>query len=262
MSAAAALLASLAAASPAAAAPVFPSPQQADIQPGVQTYTEGAQCTSNFVFYGDGKVYIGQAAHCASTDGSTATNGCKARSRPLGTSVRIRGQSGATYRGTLAYSSWLAMRRANEQRFNVCEFNDFALVKVAQAAEDEVNPTIPFWGGPTGLVDSTRLNQRVYSYGNSSLRLGLLKAKRGRSLGQCCGGWNHDVYTFTPGIPGDSGSAFIQSAGKAFGVLATVAVAPFPASNGITDLSRAMSYMRDHGGPGARLARGTQPFSP
>ena len=49
----------------------------AAITPGVQTYTDGGQCTANFVFTdGSGKVYIGHAAHCAGTGGATETDGC------------------------------------------------------------------------------------------------------------------------------------------------------------------------------------------
>src|SRR4051812_49983988 len=42
----------------------------------------------------------------------------------------------------------------------------------------------------------------------------------------------HHRATTTPGIPGDSGSAFIDKRGRAFGVLSTLALAPIPASNG------------------------------
>ena len=43
------------------------------------------------------------------------------------------------------------------------------------------------------------------------------------------GGWNHDVFTVTPGIPGDSGSGYMDADGNALGVVSTVEVAPFPA---------------------------------
>jgi hypothetical protein len=48
-------------------------------------------------------------------------------------------------------------------------------------------------------------------YGNSGLRLGItqLSPKSGVSLGTSGGGWTHPAYTVTPGIPGDSGSAFL-----------------------------------------------------
>ena len=67
----------------------------ATVHPGVMTFTgassflSGAsQCTSNFVFTdSSGGVYLGQAAHCSSTGGSTSTNGCTTKSQPLGTPV-------------------------------------------------------------------------------------------------------------------------------------------------------------------------------
>ena len=91
---------------------------KAVIHPGVQMYTQGAQCTSNFVFTdSSGRVYVGYAAHCAGTGEATDTNGCDAGSLPLGTRVRFASggslvSSGTTVgRGRLVYSSWLAMQR-------------------------------------------------------------------------------------------------------------------------------------------------------
>ena len=34
---------------------------------------------------------------------------------------------------------------------NTCAYNDLALVKVDAADVSKVNPSIPFWGGPTGI---------------------------------------------------------------------------------------------------------------
>src|SRR5688572_8878927 len=88
----------------------------AAIHPGVQMYTDGAQCTGNFVFTdGAANVYVGYAAHCAGTGAATDTNGCDAGSLPLGTKIDFAeggslvtsGQKVGT--GTLVYSSWLAM---------------------------------------------------------------------------------------------------------------------------------------------------------
>src|SRR4051794_41719817 len=76
----------------------------ATIHPGVQTYTDGGQCTANFVFYDASNVYIGQAAHCSGTDGNTATNGCTAHSLPVGTKVEV---GGASQPGTMVYNSWV-----------------------------------------------------------------------------------------------------------------------------------------------------------
>src|SRR5687767_7125759 len=65
----------------------------AEIHPGVMTFTEGAQCTSNFVFRDGGGTYLGQAAHCSGTGAATDTDGCDAGTLPLGTPVEIDGAS-------------------------------------------------------------------------------------------------------------------------------------------------------------------------
>jgi hypothetical protein len=237
--------------------------ETASVHPGVQTFTDGSQCTSNFVFTdGAGAVYIGQSAHCAGTGGATETDGCLAGSLPLGTAVEV---DGASQPGTLAYSSWLTMQARSESDSSTCGHNDFALVKLDPADYDSVNPSIPSWGGPTSIGATTGFGDKVYSYGNSSLRFGAtaLSPKEGYSLGQDSNGWNHQVYTVTPGIPGDSGSAFLSSDGAALGTLSTVAALPFPASNGVSDLARELNYAQSFSGIGGlQLALGTEPFAP
>ena len=248
-------------ASAAPTRPAFASAAKATVKPGVQTVTAGGQCTANFVFTdGRGAVYLGQSAHCASTGGATETDGCRARSLPLGTPVRI---AGASRPGVLAYSSWIAMQRAGDGDRNACEYNDFALVRLHANDVVRTNPTVPVFGGPVGIdVGGTRVGEQVVSYGNSSLRLGLrdTSPKRGVSLGDSAGGWTHTVYTATPGIPGDSGSGVLDSAGRAIGTLSTVALAPYAGSNGVSDLARQVTYARTHGVPGLALVRGTERF--
>ena len=52
----------------------------AAIHPGVQMYTEGAQCTANFVFSdASGATYVGYAAHCAGTGAATDTERLRRR---------------------------------------------------------------------------------------------------------------------------------------------------------------------------------------
>jgi hypothetical protein len=248
---------------PAAAAPTWAPAATAPIHPGVQTITAGAQCTANFVFFdASNTVYIGQAAHCSGTGGATETNGCDSGSLPIGTPVQV---GGASQPGTMVYNSWLAMQAAGETNPDTCAFNDLALIRLHPADFGKVNPSIPFWGGPSGIdTNGTAAGESVYSYGNSSLRGGVtqLSPKQGVSLGDAGNGWSHDVYTATPGIPGDSGSAFLNSAGAALGVLSTVQIAPVAGSNGVGDVSREINYMNSHSSLGAQLANGTQPFNP
>src|SRR4051794_37426374 len=226
----------------ASAAPTWAPASSAAVHPGVQTFTDGGQCTANFVIYdAAGTEYIGQAAHCSGTDGNTATDGCTSGSLPNGTPVEV---TGASKPGTMVYNSWLTMQAKGESDPDTCQYNDLALVKLDPSDVAKVNPSIPHWGGPNAVGASTALRDKVYSYGNSELRGGItqLSPKEGYSLGDDAGGWTHSVYTVTPGIPGDSGSAFLSKTGAALGVLSTVAIAPLPASNGVGDVAKELAY--------------------
>jgi hypothetical protein len=68
------------------------------------------------------------------------------------------------------------------------------------------------------------------------------------------------VFTVSPGIPGDSGSAFLDRQGRALGVLSTLQIAPAAGSNGVGDVAKEVAYMRANGGPNAELALGTEAF--
>ena len=250
-----AALASIVAFAPAAAS------AQGQIHPGGMTFTEGAQCTANFVFRDAGGTYIGQAAHCSGTGAATETDGCDSASLPLGTQVEI---DGATQPGTLAYNSWLAMQAAGEGNAEACEYNDFALVRIDPADVGRVDPTVPGFGGPTSVAPApTNLGATIYSYGNSSLRGGVaaLRPKEGRVVQNQGNGWSRNVYTVTPGIPGDSGSGFLNASGQAIGTLSTVTILPTAGSNGVGDLSRELAYARAHGFAGLELVAGTRPFN-
>jgi hypothetical protein len=245
---------------PAAASAWAPA-GQATVHPGVQTYTEGAQCTSNFVFTQGADVYLGQAAHCSGTGGATETNGCDSGSLPIGTPVEI---DGATRPGTLVYNSWLTMQGRGETNADACAYNDFALVRVDPADVANVNPSVPGFGGPTGVGEAAD-GSTVYSYGNSSLRGGVTKLspKQGAVVATEGNGWSRTVYTVTPGVPGDSGSGFLSSTGQAFGTLSTLQVLPTPGSNGVGDLSNELAYARANSSfSSLQLTPGTQPFNP
>jgi hypothetical protein len=232
----------------------------ATIHPGVQVFTEGAQCTSNFVFQEGSSVFLGQAAHCSGTGGQTETDGCSSGSLPLGTPVEV---AGASKPGTLAYSSWLTMQAKGETDPDTCAFNDFALIRLDPADVGSVNPSVPGFGGPTGIGGVGGLGSTVYSYGNSSLRAGITKLspKQGVVVQSEGSGWSHIVVTLTPGIPGDSGSGFLNGSGQAIGVLSTLQIAPLTGTNGVGDLGKELAYLRANTGFGAmQLIPGTEPF--
>ncbi len=225
-------------ASAARAAPTGP------VHPGVQTFTAGAQCTANFIFKDATSTYIGQAAHCSGTGAATETNGCDAASLPIGTAVTV---TGASKPGTLVYNSWIGdAGRGRDGRQHV-------RVQRLRARQARCGRRRQGRSERARLRRADGRRQRgggrhVFSYGNSSLRQGItqLSPKQGLVVQIDGGGWSRTVYTVTPGIPGDSGSGFMNASGQAIGVLSTLTVLPLPLSNGVGDLSRELAYARAH----------------
>ena len=201
--------------------PQWADVNSATIHPGVNTNTAGS-CTANFVFYNSkNEIFIGQAAHCSGTGEATSTDGCDSGSLPEGTPVGI---SGASKNGTLAYNSWIRMQAAggrNTYDENTCAFNDFALVKIHPDDYAKVNPSIPKFGGPSGIrTTDVGFGEPIYAFTNSILRQGIpfLQPKYGIQRAQSGDGWSHEVLGQFD-IPGDSGSGAIDKEGKAVGVL-------------------------------------------
>jgi hypothetical protein len=245
---------------PAAASAWAPAGSAA-VHPGVMTFTEGAQCTSNFVYQDGSNVYLGQAAHCSGTGAATETDGCDSQSLPVGTPVEV---DGASRPGTLVYNSWITMQAKGETNADACAYNDFALIKIDPADVAKINPSVPGFGGPTGVGTVGGLGSTVYSYGNSSLRGGVtqLSPKQGVIVQNEGNGWSHNAYTLTPGIPGDSGSGFMNASGAAIGVLSTVEILPRAGSNNFGDIGKELAYMRANSSfSGVQLVPGTEPFN-
>lgn len=247
---------------PASVAP--PPPQRdwapaatASIRPGVQTRTAGGQCTANFIYISGEDLLIGQAAHCSTRGGPFDIDGCETGSLPLGTEVRI---DGAGRPGTMVYNSWLTMRAEDESDEDACRYNDLALVRIHPDDHDRVNPTVPVFGGPTGLnMVGVPTGEPVSSFGNSLIRLGIaaLNLNQGISVAERGEGWTHEVLTLTPGIPGDSGSGFLDPRGRALGLLSTATTI----TSQLTDLGMALDYANARRERAVRLAWGTEPFS-
>jgi len=263
------------------------------VQPGIQLLVPQpgspgsfAECTANFVYSNGANTYIGMAAHCASAGTSSTQTDCTTPVLPDGTPVYIG--EGPVYLdqngnlsvgedtagpevGPMVYNSWVTMQNDGMADASTaqCQYNDLALVEVQ--GPWTVNPTVPIWGGPNGVATTApALGSTVYSYQNSALRLGVsaLSPKIGLSLGDTPGssGWSHIVETVTPGIPGDSGSGFLDSSGKAFGVLSTLDAGVPPSAYGVDnaagDVAMELAFCSANGGLGTvHLVPGTTPFS-
>ena len=70
------------------------------------------------------------------------------------------------------------MQARGETDADTCAYNDLALVKIDPADVGKVNPSIPFWGGPTGLDDRRHRTRATTCY---SLRQLVAARRRDRS---------------------------------------------------------------------------------
>ena len=74
------------------------------------------------------------------------------------------------------------------------------------------------------------------------------------------GGWAWFVMMARPGIPGDSGSGYLDAHGRALGQLSTISVGTDGLGNTIGNLSREIAYARRHGVRGLSVVRGQTAF--
>ena len=152
------------------------------------------------------------------------------------------------------------MQAAGETDANACQYNDIALIRLNPADYGRVNPSVPFWGGPTGTATTTAQGDKVLWYGNSSLRLGItqLSPKEGLSLGASGGGWTRQVYTVSAGHPRwlrAARSWIARAAASASSARCSSRRWSAPTASATC---RAWSpTWRSHGGPDVTLARGT-----
>lgn len=226
------------------------------IRPGAPTLIGDVSCVAGFFFTDRaGEIYVSTPASCGAPS-DDATNGCSSRVLPLETPVKV----GGSVTGALAYSSWITMREIEEKDAEACANNDFALVRLPVEAHDAVDPTVPQFGGPTGLRSSPGVSGealRAYSQGVVTGDVEAARPRHGVLLAAEPGGWRYATYFATPGVFGDAGAGVLDAQGRALGVINSLSVAPFPGSNGVVDQARMLAYAQKHSGiKGLRLLPG------
>jgi hypothetical protein len=221
------------------------------IGPGTQLVTAGRTCTANFVFRdARHRVFVGYAASCATRKAATGGNACTARSLPMGTRVRFADAGRTVGYGELRYSSLRAMRRAGISDSTTCAGHDFALVEVRGVARRRVDATVPYWGGPSGLGSLPVAGGTVF---------GLTRPSAGaRTLPRVgtvttTGSLTASVTTLLPSTRSARGSGFLDSAGRAVGILAA---SRSTGENTVVSLAGAVAFARQHGVGGLRVVRG------
>ena len=212
----------------------------------------GLQCTSNFIFTDGVHAYLGMASHC--TGQGLQADGC-ADQNQIGEKMHIEG---ARYPGRVVYDAWTAQLLTNRPRGQPCDrHNDFALVRIDDRDRRNVNPSVPVWGGPTGLSKDIPRTSQVFGFANSKVRPRITCPQVGISAG-AYRAWEFRTFMFTPTIPGDSGSLVLGPDGGALGHLRAIREPP---GNLNVRLSRVLDYMYAHSRlDRVRLAEGTVPF--
>lgn len=178
-----------------------------------------AGCTANFVWEDSGSYYLGAAGHCFLGNAATGDNTSSSGEDLSNVTVRVgidftfggltalSGLRGTTYElGNVVYA-----RQASDDGTGVG--HDFGLVEIPDAAINEgiVDPSLPQFGGPTGVVQSGALpaGEPMCQYGNGvgNGEVFATKGRRGASLG--AQGDYKSWYAAIRGSPGDSGSAIL-----------------------------------------------------
>src|SRR3954451_12591610 len=139
------------------------------------------------------------------------------------------------------------MQRAHEKRANPCAANDLALVRIDRALVRRTTPTVPGLGGPTRLnTTGVATGAQVYAVGNSSLLFGAgsLVAQTGVVEKATSGGWAYFVTMARTGVPGDSGSGYLDALGRALGQPSAISAGSPALGITVGNLSRHTSYAR------------------
>ena len=193
------------------------------IRPGSQmfiTFPDGttAGCTANFVWRdGGGDLYIGAAGHCfLPSDKNASANAQRADESDddvydvsqLNVSVcvdcTVGGTTGLTFTGTtIGLGDVTYARQALPDGSEVG--HDFGLVRIPSGAEDAVDPSLPQFGGPSGVSEGDLGTSESWyaairaSPGDSGSPLQATEAGTGVEGGDAAGILTHITATGTAG---------------------------------------------------------------
>lgn len=208
-----------------AAPTAWSDPETAEIRPGMPIHTPKRDCPSNFLFIrpDNSSIFLGSTAYCF-------------RDMPIGTLVTVGGPENI---GILIYSSFQTMADKQESDPDALEYNDFAVIKIAEGSRKRTSPSIVDFGGPAGLgkPGDFQVGDRVIARGNASL----IEWREGVVTGRA-GDWALLVHSAIPITPGDMGGAVLGEDGSALGVVVNLGIKPNPGANGVARLDTLMAY--------------------
>ena len=195
------------------------------IRPGSQMFIEypdgtTAGCTANFVWRDSiGDLYIGAAGHCFLPGDRNASENARRDAESdedvydvsrLDVSVcddcTVGGTTGLTFTGTTIALGDVAYARQNLPDGSEVG-HDFGLVRIPSSAEDAVDPSLPQFGGPSGVSEGAvpaGLPVNQYGAGVANGEVFPTMGSNGVSEGDL--GTSESWYAAIRASPGDSGS--------------------------------------------------------
>jgi len=211
-------------------------PERAEgVRPGSQLFISfpggtTAGCTANFVWRdaggsGGGDLYIGAAGHCFLPEGANASANAQRAAESddevfdvsqlsveICTDCTVGGYAGLVGLGgrTVELGEVVYARQALPDGSQVG--HDFGLVRIPDAAGDLVDPSLPQWGGPDGVLsgaapEGSPVNQYGAGVGNGEVYP--TQGSSGVSFGEF--GTPESWYAGIRASPGDSGSPLVQT---------------------------------------------------
>jgi hypothetical protein len=167
-------------------------------------------CSANFVWRTPARFYLGSAGHCFLPEDRTSTHGVGADYDASGVVVTVCVEDcELNFQLNLLLGRWVQLGKVAYARQTDGirgVGNDFGVVEIPKKIEEVIRPSMPVWGGPTGL-DELASGQLACHYGHG-LGVGdvfLTKARSGVGGG---GDENFWVGDFA-GAFGDSGSGLV-----------------------------------------------------
>ena len=185
----------------------MPAAAGTDLQPGIHpglwlltVLDQGylyAWCTANFVFQKSGVYGLGTAGHCAGKDGISPNGIVTAFVVPPPTSGKLPGLY-AIGQFVLSHNNGIG--------------DDFAMISIYPQYNSWVRPTMPVWGGPSGVYRSTTPN--VVNWVGNGAGVG----PGGTARSGVAPFWYANSYAwYGPGFEGDSGSGVVATVDTATG---------------------------------------------
>jgi hypothetical protein len=123
-------------------------------------------------------------------------------------------------------------------------------VEVRGVARRRVDATVPYWGGPSGLGSLPVAGGTVFGLTRPSA--GVRTLPRVGTV-TTTGSLTASVTTLLPSTRSARGSGFLDSAGRAVGILSA---SRSTGENTVVSLAGAVAFARQHGVGGLRVVRG------